>query len=142
MIRFRDCPRCGGDMIVQYGEDGCLQCGFENVDVSVAVVSEEHDGLWRGTTSMSIEVIGVGVQRMADRGVGVNTLGRSRYYDANRMQMERDYAKVCRARDRDHTWQGRVRASRLYAEFLKYWGIRRCRWTRLQTRWHRQVATA
>ena len=139
MLRLRDCPRCGGDMIVQYGEDGCLQCGYENVDVALVDFSEEHDGVWRGRTSMYIDVLGVGIQRRALPGVGFDTLGRSRYYDANRARMERDYAEVCRARDHDHTWQGRVTAANLYAEFLTFWGIRRARWARLQKRWRERV---
>jgi len=73
MIRFRDCPRCGGDMVVQYGEDGCLQCGFENVDVSVAKQPDVIDGVWRGRTAMDIEVLGVGIQRRIDRPLRVGS---------------------------------------------------------------------
>ena len=142
MIRFRDCPRCGGDMVVQYGEDGCLQCGFENVDVSVVKQPDVIDGVWRGRTAMDIEVLGVGIQCRIERAPSVDSSERSRFYDANWAKMEKEYAVVCRARDKDPSWAGRVRASRLYTDFLNGWGMRPSRWCRLRKRKHHEMAHA
>ncbi len=141
MLRLRDCPRCGGDMIVQYGEDGCLQCGYENVDVAIVEVAEEHVGLWRGRTAKGVEVLGVGVQCRSDNS-GVSSWERSRYFDDMRSTMEGEFAEVCRARASDLSLAGRLRASKLYAEFLERHNITWVRWCKLQKRWHRETVTA
>ena len=125
-------------MIVQYGEDGCLQCGYENVNVAVVDVAEEHEGLWRGRTAKGVQVLGVGIQRRSEN-AGVASWARSRYFDDMRDTLEGEYAVVCRARARDPSLTGRIRAGKLYADFLERHNITSARWCKLQKRWHRET---
>lgn len=146
-IRLRDCPRCGGDMIVQYGDDGCLQCGFEqSPDNIISLIPDGPEGVGRGRTPLTIEVLGTGIHRRMPDTIDelsqpiLRTVNLSRYWNDHQEEMEREYREVMVSRKEAKTVPDRHEASLKYLDFLERWNLRLERWSKLQKRWRRPVA--
>lgn len=142
MLRLRDCPRCGGDMIVQYGEDGCLQCGWEPMpDTIISYIPNERVG--RGQTPPSIEVLGTGIQRRMPKTPDeqsepvLTPFYLTQYWDDHQEEMEREYREVVVSRKEAKTTPGKVQAALKYSDFLERWNLKIERWSKLRKRWRR-----
>ena len=146
-LRLRDCPRCGGDLIVQYGEDGCLQCGWESTpDTIISYLPDGPERVGRGRIPLTIEVLGTGIQRRMpeipdEQSEPILTpFYLTRYWNDHQEEMEREYREVMVSRKKAKTIPDRHQAALKYSDFLERWNLRLERWSKLQRRWRRPVA--
>ncbi len=140
MYRIGGCPRCGGDQYREpdTGEWACILCGYRPPTVR-PVYHEDREMVGRGRLNAKIEVLGVGVQCMRQGPLGVDTQARSRYYDANRAVMEREYDRICTMRSNAQTYPELRFAADALAAFHEEYGLDSARWSKLRARWRRQA---